>query len=82
MAKRRKEKDEEEDKPFKLPKFDEKKFVKNEKRKIKTTFIAFLFGILIALLSFGFWVLLSGNGTRWILVLISVSYTHLTLPTN
>jgi len=75
MAKRRKEKDEEEDKPFKLPKFDEKKFVKNEKRKIKTTFIAFLFGILIALLSFGFWVLLSGNGTRWILVLIFGIFT-------
>ena len=35
MAKRRKEKDEEEDKPFKLPKFDEEAFLKREKRNIK-----------------------------------------------
>ena len=43
MAKRRKEKDEDEDKPFKLPKFDEEAFLKRERRNIKTTFIAFLF---------------------------------------
>ena len=70
MAKRRKEKDEEEDKDFKIPKFDEESFLKRERRNIKTTFISFLFGILIALISFGFWSLLSGNALRWELVLL------------
>ena len=41
MAKRRKEKDEEEDKPFKLPKFDEEAFLKRERRNVKSTFISF-----------------------------------------
>lgn len=72
MAKRRKEKDEErDDKPFKAPKFDEEAFVKKEKRNIRATFIAFLFGGLMALICFGFWALMgSGSGTRWILVLL------------
>jgi len=72
MAKRRKEKDEEsDDKPFKVPKFDEKEFIKKEKRNIRATFIAFLFGGLMALICFGFWALMgSGSGTRWILVLL------------
>ena len=90
MAKRRKEKDEQEDKPFKLPKFDEEKFLKRERRNIKSTFLAGLFGILMAVICFAFWALMgSETGLRWALVLmvaivdaISVSYTHLTLPTN
>lgn len=70
MAKKRKGKDEEEDKPFKLPKFDEEKFIKKEKKKIKSTFLAFMLGIGISVISFGFWVLLSGNDIRWPLVLL------------
>jgi hypothetical protein len=71
MAKRRREKDEEEDKPFKLPKFDEEAFLKRERRNIKTMFIAALFGILMALVCFGFWVLMgSESGVRWPLVLL------------
>ncbi len=70
MAKRRKEKDEDEELDLKLPKFDEEKFLKKERRNIKTTFLSFLFGLLIAILSFGFWALLSGNPFRWELVLL------------
>jgi len=70
MAKRRKEKDEEEEVDFKLPKFDEEKFLKREKRNIKTTTLSFLFGVIIAVISFGFWTLLKGNDFRWELVLL------------
>lgn len=70
MAKKRKEKTEEEELDFKLPKFDEEKFLKRERRNIKTTFLSFLFGFLIAIISFGFWSLLSGNDLRWELVLL------------
>ena len=70
MAKRRKEKDEEEEKPFKIPKFDEETFLKKEKRNIKSTFIAFLFGCLMALICFGFWVLMGQSSFRWPLVLL------------
>jgi hypothetical protein len=70
MAKRRKEKDEDEDKPFKLPKFDEEAFLKRERRNIKTTFISFLFGGLMALICFGFWALMGPNSLRWELVLL------------
>ena len=70
MAKRRKEKDESEDKPFKLPKFDKEKFLKRERRNIKTTILSFILGLIIAIISFGFWVLLSGNSMRWPLVII------------
>jgi len=71
MAKRRKEKDEEnEDKPFKTPKFNEEAFLKRERRNIKITFITFFFGCLMALICFGFWVLLSGSELRWPLVLM------------
>ena len=70
MAKRRKEKDEEEDKPFKMPKFDEEAFLKRERRNIKTTIISFLFGILMAFICFGFWVLMGDNPLRWELVLL------------
>lgn len=70
MAKRRKEKAEGEEFDFKLPKFDEEKFLKKERRNIKTTFLSFLFGLLIAVISFGFWHLLSGSTLRWELVLL------------
>ena len=70
MAKRRKEKDEEEDKPFKLPKFDEEAFLKRERRNIKSTFISFLLGALMALICFGFWVLIGDGPFRWELVLL------------
>jgi len=70
MAKRRKEKDEEEDKPFKIPKFDEEAFFKRERRNIKATFISFLFGCFMALICFGFWALMGKNAPRWELVLL------------
>ncbi|MDG6219346.1 MAG: hypothetical protein QCI00_07885, partial [Candidatus Thermoplasmatota archaeon] len=70
MAKRREQKDEEEPKEFKMPKFNKEKFISKEKEKIKATFIAFAFAILIALISFGFWVLLQGNPIQWMLVLL------------
>jgi len=70
MAKKRKEESEEEEFDFKLPKFDEQAFLKRERRNIKTTVIAFLFGCLVAVISFGFWALLSSSFLRWELVLL------------
>ena len=71
MAKRRKEGAEvEEQLDFQIPKFDEEAFIKKERRNIKTLFIAFLFGLLIAVICFGFWALLEGNFLRWELVLL------------
>jgi len=71
MAKRRKEKDEEDDdKPFKMPKFDEEAFIKRERRNIKATFISFLFGCLMAFICFGFWALIGKNDIRWGLVFL------------
>jgi len=71
MAKRRKEKDEEEDKPFKIPKFDKEAFLKRERRNIKTLFIAFGFGVIIAIICFGFFVLMGPDiDYRWYLVLL------------
>jgi len=70
MAKRRREKDEEEEKPFKLPKFDEEAFLKRERRNVKATFISFLFGILMAFICFGFWALMGQHDQRWLLVLL------------
>lgn len=70
MAKRRKEKDEEEEKPFKIPKFDEEAFLKRERRNIKSTYISFFFGCFMALICFGFWVLMGKNPLRWELVLL------------
>jgi len=75
MAKRRKEKDEDEDKAFKLPKFNEEEFLKRERRNIKTTIISFLFGLLISLITFGFYTLLSGNDVRWYLILLLGIFT-------
>ena len=71
MAKRRKEGAEEEEQfDFQIPKFDEEAFIKRERRNIKTLFIAFLFGLLIAVICFGFWVLMDGSFLRWELVLL------------
>jgi hypothetical protein len=71
MAKRRKEGAEaEEPLDFQIPKFDEEAFMKKERRNIKTLFISFLFGLLIAAICFGFWVLLEGSFLRWELVLL------------
>ncbi|MFO7677330.1 MAG: hypothetical protein R6V50_02980 [Thermoplasmatota archaeon] len=70
MAKKRKEEKDEEDVDFKLPKFDEKKFIEKERRNIKTLFLSAFLGFVISLISFGFWVLLSGNFLRWELVLV------------
>jgi hypothetical protein len=70
MAKKRKETESEKEVDFKMPKFDKEKFIKNEKQKIRITVISFIFGILIALISFGFWTLLRGNDFRWELVLL------------
>jgi len=70
MAKRRKETTEEEESDFKIPEFNEEAFVKRERRNIKVTVISFVFGIIIAFLSLGFWALLSGQDLRWILILM------------
>ena len=70
MAKKRREKEEGEESDFKLPKFDEAKFLKKERRNIKTLFISFIFGIIIAFICFGFWTLLTDSLFRWELVLL------------
>jgi len=71
MAKRRKEGAEaEEPVDFQIPKFDEEAFMKKERRNIKTLFLSFLFGLLLAGICFGFWVLLEGSFLRWELVLL------------
>jgi len=71
MAKKRKETDSEEDKPFKLPKFNEEEFLRREKRNIKTTILSFGFGILMTFICFGFWVLMGHQDSlRWPLVLL------------
>jgi hypothetical protein len=71
MAKRRKEGTEgEEQFDFQIPKFDEDAFIKRERRNIKTLFIAFLLGLLIAVICFGFWALMGDNFLRWELVLL------------
>lgn len=70
MAKKRKEKTEEEELDIQLPKFDEQKFLQRERRNIKTLFISFGLGLLIAVISFGFWALLKGSPFRWELVLL------------
>jgi len=70
MAKRRKDTEEKEDKPFKLPKFDEEKFLKKERRNIKATYLSVFFGIIMAFICFGFWALMGPeNSYRWYLVL-------------
>jgi hypothetical protein len=71
MAKRRKEEGEQQEQlDFQIPKFDEQAFIKRERRNIKTMFISFLFGLLLAAICFGFWVLLVGSFLQWELVLL------------
>ena len=71
MAKRRKEESEpQEQLDFQIPKFDEAAFIKKERRNIKTLFISFLFGLLLAAICFGFWTLLVGSFLQWELVLL------------
>ena len=70
MAKRREQKDEAESKEFETPKFDKEGFIKKEKEKIKATFIAFGFAFVIAIISFGFWVLLQDSPFQWALVVL------------
>jgi len=71
MAKRRKEEGEQQEPlDFQIPKFDEGAFIKRERRNIKTLFISFLFGLLLAVICFGFWVLLVGSFLQWELVLL------------
>jgi hypothetical protein len=71
MAKRRKEGAEAaEPLDFQIPKFDEEAFMKRERRNIKTMFISFLFGLLLAGVCFGFWILLEGSFLRWELILL------------
>ena len=70
MAKRREQKDETESKEFEAPKFDKEGFISKEKEKIKATFIAFGFAFVIAIISFGFWVLLQDSPFQWTLVVL------------
>ena len=70
MAKKRKEKTDEEELDFKIPKFDEQKFIGKEKRNIKTLFISFIIGLTVAFISYGFWTLLRGCIFRWELILL------------
>jgi hypothetical protein len=71
MAKRRKDEAEvAEQFDFQIPKFDEEGFIKRERRNIKTLFISFLFGLLIAVICFGFWAAMGENFLRWELVLL------------
>ena len=76
MAKRRKEGAEaEEPLDFQIPKFDDEAFIKRERRNIKTMFIAFLFGMLLAGICFGFWVLLEGSSSAGSWCCLSLSST-------
>ncbi len=75
MAKKRKEKEEDQELDFKKPKFNKEKFINNEKQKIRITILSFVFGIAISFISFGFWILLKGNDFRWELVLLFAIFT-------
>ena len=67
MAKRRKEKEEEY--KFKIPEFDEKEFVRKERRNAKVTFISFIFGVFIAIVSQVLWAGMSPS-YRWPLIFL------------
>lgn len=54
---------------FEMPEFDEKKFIEKEKRKAKTYFIAFAFGIIMGIICRFAWVNIS-PGSRWILTFL------------
>lgn len=49
---------------FEMPKFDEKEFIEKEKKKAKTYFISFGFGIIMGIISRFLWVNIS-PGLRW-----------------
>lgn len=49
---------------FKIPEFDEEEFMKREKRKAKTTFISFSFGILMGIITHFLWINLN-ESIRW-----------------
>jgi hypothetical protein len=68
--KRRTTKEDEEEFDFKMPKFDEEKWLKKERRNIRTLLLSFILGFIIALISFGFWTLLVDSTLRWVLVLV------------
>jgi hypothetical protein len=51
--KRRKQKEEEESYEFKMPEFDEEEYLRKEVRDSKTLFVTFVYGVLIAFVSFG-----------------------------
>jgi len=70
MAKRYKEEAPDQEPDFKIPAFDEEKYIKRERRNIKTIFLSFLLGVGIAIISFGFWALLTGHFLQWELVLL------------
>lgn len=55
-----------EDEEIKIPEFDERKFIEKEKRKAKTAFISFSFGILMAIICHFLWINI-GENLRWIL---------------
>jgi len=59
----------EEEYEFEMPEFDEKEFIEKEKRKAKTYFIAFAFGIAMGIISRFAWVNISPN-LRWILTFL------------
>jgi len=70
MAKKRRERTDEEEINFKMPKFNEEEFLKKERRNIKTLFLSFLFGFIISVISFGFWILLEESSFRGALILL------------
>ncbi len=57
------------DEEIKIPEFDEKKFKETEKRKAKTAMAAFLFGVMIAVISRFLWANMSPS-IRWPLVFL------------
>jgi hypothetical protein len=52
MAKKRKKQKEEESYEFKMPEFDEEEYLRKEVRDSKTLFVTFIYGVLIAFVSF------------------------------
>lgn len=49
---------------FKIPEFDKEEFLRREKRKAKTTFVSFLFGIVMAIICHFLWLNLDAS-IRW-----------------
>jgi len=71
MAKKRKSQPEDgEEVDFKVPKFNEEDFIRKERRNIRTLFLSFILGAIIAIISFGFWILLVDSDFRWPLLML------------